>query len=425
MKKSIKYILFLLFISLFMINIEAKEVVKECYYNYTGVASSGDPKTDALITVWIYDDNSTWAKQTTSGTLECASSGCDDGIANWEDARKEYEKNKQCLDFLIYDTDFMDEEFRIYTRNQIVNYGSRADGPSDTGTVFALIKSVDNALAQTCEYPGFTTELNKDGYILSVKSVDGSKIIPSTDMLLNAISADAGCPSVRSCKVEDMPVSGDNVLFYSSIGSNEQNVYNCTWISAMNNSYDGNLCYKYNDLFYGNVAYNLLGLNNYANEYITCGSDAACISEVIGNYNKQKDKTVDWCNSIMSNQHYNDGCLLQCLKLSDSILELEKKMGIAIEYKGDTCTLGAQLVLWVANVIRWLKYIVPALVVIFGILDFIKATGADKDDEVKKAQGKFVKRLIAAGLVFLIPFIIEFILKIFGFEANGCGIINL
>ena len=65
------------------------------------------------------------------------------------------------------------------------------------------------------------------------------------------------------------------------------------------------------------------------------------------------------------------------------------------------------------------------VVILLGIIDFIKAIVSEKDDEMKKAQGHFVKRLIAAALIFIIPFIIEFILNKMGFAANGCGIIDL
>ncbi|MDO4963845.1 MAG: hypothetical protein Q4E75_07120, partial [bacterium] len=60
-----------------------------------------------------------------------------------------------------------------------------------------------------------------------------------------------------------------------------------------------------------------------------------------------------------------------------------------------------------------------------GILDFIKAMSQDKDDEMKKAQKRFVIRLISAALIFILPFILEFILNKMGIDANGCGIIDL
>ena len=71
------------------------------------------------------------------------------------------------------------------------------------------------------------------------------------------------------------------------------------------------------------------------------------------------------------------------------------------------------------------EFIIPVLVIIFGILDYMKAIGADKDDEMKKAHGKFARRLIAAALIFVVPFILEFIIRKMGFGTNGCGIIDL
>ena len=72
--------------------------------------------------------------------------------------------------------------------------------------------------------------------------------------------------------------------------------------------------------------------------------------------------------------------------------------------------------------LRWIKYLLPVVVIILGILDFIKAIGADKEDEMKKAQGSFVRRLIAAALVFLIPLILEFVLDKMGFGYDTCGL---
>ena len=44
---------------------------------------------------------------------------------------------------------------------------------------------------------------------------------------------------------------------------------------------------------------------------------------------------------------------------------------------------------------------------------------------MKKAQGKFIKRLIVAALLFLLPLIINFVLQTFGFYNSGCDITDL
>ena len=79
----------------------------------------------------------------------------------------------------------------------------------------------------------------------------------------------------------------------------------------------------------------------------------------------------------------------------------------------------------VYNVLKWAKYIAPALVIILSMLDFIKAIASQSDDEMKKAQGKFVKRLIVAALLFLLPFIINFMLKTFGIYNSKRDVNNL
>ena len=66
-----------------------------------------------------------------------------------------------------------------------------------------------------------------------------------------------------------------------------------------------------------------------------------------------------------------------------------------------------------------MRYIVPVLLIILSVLDFIKAIAADNEDEVKKVTGKFVKRLIVAVVIFLVPLFLEFLLGIFGINTNN------
>ena len=56
--------------------------------------------------------------------------------------------------------------------------------------------------------------------------------------------------------------------------------------------------------------------------------------------------------------------------------------------------------------INILEVTVPVLIIIFGIVDFVKAISSQKEDEMKKAQSTFIKRLIYGALVFFV-FVIE------------------
>ena len=53
---------------------------------------------------------------------------------------------------------------------------------------------------------------------------------------------------------------------------------------------------------------------------------------------------------------------------------------------------------------------VPLLLIIFGMLDLGKAVMAQKDDEIKKGQQTFVKRLAAAAIVFFVVFIVKMVI---------------
>ncbi len=56
----------------------------------------------------------------------------------------------------------------------------------------------------------------------------------------------------------------------------------------------------------------------------------------------------------------------------------------------------------VSTVVFGIQVFVPVALIILGMLDFGKAVMAQKEDEIKKGQQTFIKRLIAAALVFFV-----------------------
>lgn len=54
-----------------------------------------------------------------------------------------------------------------------------------------------------------------------------------------------------------------------------------------------------------------------------------------------------------------------------------------------------------------LKIATPVIIIIMGMLDVLKAVTAQKEDEMKKATRKFLNRLLAGAVVFLIFMITE------------------
>ena len=89
----------------------------------------------------------------------------------------------------------------------------------------------------------------------------------------------------------------------------------------------------------------------------------------------------------------------------------------AVTTKGCTTILGSNAVLdpkipnIVHTIILVIQIAVPIVLVIFGMMDLFKGIMAQKEDEVKKGQQMFIKRLITAAVVF---FVIAIVKLLFG-----------
>lgn len=70
-------------------------------------------------------------------------------------------------------------------------------------------------------------------------------------------------------------------------------------------------------------------------------------------------------------------------------------------------------------VYRALQIFVPILLIIWGMLDLGKAVMAQKEDEIKKGQQTFIKRLIAAAIVFFVFTIVSLLFSLVADDTNG------
>lgn len=73
------------------------------------------------------------------------------------------------------------------------------------------------------------------------------------------------------------------------------------------------------------------------------------------------------------------------------------------------------------DVLKYPKIIVPILLILLGTLDFAKAVIASKEDEMKKAQSTFIKRVIAAVGVFFVPVIVDLLMTLADMVWIGTG----
>ena len=65
----------------------------------------------------------------------------------------------------------------------------------------------------------------------------------------------------------------------------------------------------------------------------------------------------------------------------------------------------------VSAIVLLIKIAVPVLLIIFGMLDLGKAVVAAKEDEIKKGQQTFIKRLITAVIIFFVIQLVQIIVR--------------
>ena len=81
------------------------------------------------------------------------------------------------------------------------------------------------------------------------------------------------------------------------------------------------------------------------------------------------------------------------------------------------CSDVADLVNEVAKIYNLLKIALVVLLVIFSLLDFVKATASPEDDQLSKAFKKLVTRAIIMAVIFMLPVLIQWILDIVKIEG--------
>ena len=74
---------------------------------------------------------------------------------------------------------------------------------------------------------------------------------------------------------------------------------------------------------------------------------------------------------------------------------------------------------FIHSIVTIIKIAIPLILVLFGMLDFGKGVIASKEDEIKKGQNNFIKRLMAAAIVFFMVTIIQLVINIVDKDSDG------
>jgi len=173
----------------------------------------------------------------------------------------------------------------------------------------------------------------------------------------------------------------------------------------------------------------------YSSDYI-CNTEE-CKEQLSYSLELKLKETKDYCNDVfkkyiknLDNTTYNDR-KEECLSFNDFYQNLVSKGIVADQTQGCefiSIDLGYKLV-WILDL---LKIAAPILAIGLGTLDFVKAVASgDSDKEMKTAFKRFSTRIIAAILLFLVPFILSFLMDIFlenqeGYDSDNpfCNLVD-
>lgn len=86
------------------------------------------------------------------------------------------------------------------------------------------------------------------------------------------------------------------------------------------------------------------------------------------------------------------------------------------------CAMLGTLDKWLQGLFNFVKIGAIVILVIMGLVDFTKAVASGKDDSFKEAGSNLLKRSVILVIIFVLPFIIEFILTQFKILDNNSNI---
>lgn len=146
---------------------------------------------------------------------------------------------------------------------------------------------------------------------------------------------------------------------------------------------------------------------------------------------------LDYCNSFYDdvdknkNKQNYDLRMEECISFNDMIKEAVQ-LGLIRDLSGNCDILSKELI----EKLQWFLDIVkiagPLLAIGLGTLDFIKTVASgDADKEMQNTFKKFRTRIIAAVLLFLVPFVLAFLMDLFlgnqvGYDSDNpfCGVVE-
>lgn len=135
-------------------------------------------------------------------------------------------------------------------------------------------------------------------------------------------------------------------------------------------------------------------------------------------------------NYIKKNIFFSDKQIAKLIDtLSNDYQALVRKFGVEIVLDCESL-IGKEMIDEIKSYLDIIKIAIPIILMIFGIIDFTKALFGGDEEQMKKAQKNFIKRLGVAILIFLVPTIVNLILSIANkvwifIGPSSCGLFEI
>ncbi len=429
MKKKIFYIVLTIFLSLtFQENVLAKTVVKECKYTYvnelkdTGSTDTRPASQGGTITLRIYDDGTQDGTGKSNGTFLAEDFGGNEKILNWGQADNDAPdiKGTSCPDYIgVIVQGLGDRKWYGFTSSNLSTDGKKV-ASHDNSKSMAVLKydGIENP-TYLCKYQFYNITVDTNQKTLTVDSTAanlGLDYYISDELKTTWFSEDRKtdeCLTTVACN-KGASVRASYYIFNDSMEAASAGYKNCEIKECT-----GDDCNSSSGTEYSCITYNSY-IDDIDSLYSQIENSSGSVDSLYKSVHDKEERLSALCKSVMGNYDFSENCVKACVNLEADIAKIKDNHGIGQSGSNNgSCGLSARIANWIMKIINWMRYIVPVLLIILSVLDFIKAIAADNEDEVKKVTGKFVKRLIVAVVIFLVPLFLEFLLGIFGINTNN------
>ena len=89
--------------------------------------------------------------------------------------------------------------------------------------------------------------------------------------------------------------------------------------------------------------------------------------------------------------------------------------------KCDLKDIPIQLPIFISRLINLFKIIAPIILVITGLIDFLRAVIASDEKQMKESQNRFIRRIVAAVFIFFIIAIVQFVINAISKDGTILG----